>query len=179
MNSVASIFEIFESKYPSDVKLLNLKRGDFLIKQGQVERHTYLIESGAVAVKLFKENESHTIRFGYEGSFLNSIPSFFDDSPSLFDIIAIRKTKIRAFAKSRLFEVLDSDLKLKDAYISVLENLATQFVEREIDLLASSPAERYQRVLERSPKLFEEIPLKHIAEYLRMSPETLSRLRKS
>jgi CRP-like cAMP-binding protein len=179
MDAVADIFKIFESNHPEDVKLLDLKRGDFLIKSGQVERYTYLIESGAVAVKLFKENESHTIRFGYSGSFLNSIPSFFDDSPSLFDIIAIRKTRVRAFAKSRLFEVLDSDPKLKDAYISVLENLATQFVEREIDLLASSPAERYQRVLKRSPKLFEEIPLKHIAEYLRMSPETLSRLRKS
>lgn len=179
MNSVASIFEIFESKYPTDVKVLNLNRGDFLIKRGQVERHTYLIESGAVAVKLFKKSESHTIRFGYRGSFLNSIPSFFDDSPSLFDIVAIRKTRVKAFAKSRLFEIVQSAPELKDAYISILENLATQFVEREIDLLASSPAERYQRVLERSPQLFEEIPLRHIADYLRMTPETLSRLRKS
>src|SRR6056297_2218497 len=165
MNVVASLFQHIESLYPSDIKSINLSRGDFLIKQGQVEHHTYLIESGAVAVKLFKANESHTIRFGYKGSFLNSIPSFFDDSPSLFDIVALKKTKVKAYSKRMLFEVIHSDPKFKDAYISVLEALATQFVEREIDLLASSPAERYQRVLERSPRLFEEIPLRHIADY--------------
>jgi len=179
MNEVASLIQHFETEYPSDVKSINLGRGDFLIKQGQVEHFTYLIQTGAVAVKLFKANESHTIRFGYKGSFLNSMPSFFDDSPSLFDIVALKKTIVKAYPKSRLFEVIDSNPKYKNAYISVLENLATQFVEREIDLLASSPAERYRRVLERSPLLFEEIPLRHIADYLRMTPETLSRLRKT
>ena len=179
MTEIAALFEDFEKKYPANIREIELSRGDFLIRQGQVERHTYYVLSGAVAVKLFKANESHTIRFGYTGSFLNSIPSFFDDSPSHFDIVALKKTKVKAFAKSALFELIGSSEEYKDAYISVLENLATQFVEREIDLLASSPAERYQRVLERSPKLFEEIPLRHIADYLRMTPETLSRLRKS
>jgi CRP-like cAMP-binding protein len=179
MTEVAALFEEFEKKYPSAIKETTLNRGDFLIRQGQIESHTYFILSGAVAVKLFKENESHTIRFGYQGSFLNSIPSFFDDSPSYFDIIALKKTNVKAFAKKALFELIASNESYKEAYISVLENLATHFVEREIDLLASTPAERYQRVFERSPQLFKEIPLKHIAEYLRMTPETLSRLRKS
>lgn len=179
MTEVAALFEEFEEKYPSAITEIALDRGDFLIRKGQIERHTYFILTGAVAVKLFKENESHTIRFGYQGSFLNSIPSFFDDSPSYFDIVALRKTKVKAFAKKSLFELIETNESYKEAYISVLENLATHCVEREIDLLASSPAERYERVLERSPQLFNEVPLKHIADYLRMSPETLSRLRKS
>ncbi len=179
MTEVSALFEEFESKYPSAISEITLNRGDFLIRKGQIERHTYFILSGAVAVKLFKENESHTIRFGYQGSFLNSIPSFFDDSPSYFDIIALKKTEVKAFSKQILFELIESNETYKEAYISVLENLATHFVEREIDLLASSPSERYKRVLERSPHLFNEIPLKHIADYLRMTPETLSRLRKS
>jgi hypothetical protein len=51
--------------------------------------------------------------------------------------------------------------------------------EREKDILTYSPLKRYQRVLKRSPQLFQEIPNKYIASYLRMSPETLSRLKKS
>jgi hypothetical protein len=43
--------------------------------------------------------------------------------------------------------------------------------------LINAPAERYERVLKRSPKLFQEVPNKYIANYLRMSPETLSRLK--
>jgi CRP-like cAMP-binding protein len=51
-------------------------------------------------------------------------------------------------------------------------------MERELDLLTTSPQERYQRILERSPHLFQLVPAKYIANYLRMSPETLSRLQK-
>jgi len=54
-----------------------------------------------------------------------------------------------------------------------------QQMERERDLLTSSPMERYLRVKDRSPQLFQEIPNKYIASYLRMTPETLSRLKKS
>ncbi|WP_317127531.1 MULTISPECIES: hypothetical protein [Chryseobacterium] len=61
----------------------------------------------------------------------------------------------------------------------ILEDLVLQQVEREKDLLISAPKERYERVLKRSPQLFQQIPDKYIANYLRMSPETLSRLKKS
>lgn len=62
---------------------------------------------------------------------------------------------------------------------SLLQNLILQQLEREKDLLIKSPKERYVRVLQRSPRLFQEIPNKYIATYLGMSPETLSRLKKS
>jgi hypothetical protein len=58
-----------------------------------------------------------------------------------------------------------------------LEDLVVQQLEREKDLLINAPGERFERVLTRSPKLFQEIPNKYIANYLRMSPETLSRLK--
>lgn len=62
-------------------------------------------------------------------------------------------------------------------WIKILENLVLQQMEREIDILTNSPRERYERVLKRSPHLFQEIPNRHIANYLRMSAETLSRLK--
>ena len=42
--------------------------------------------------------------------------------------------------------------------------------------MIADPRQRLQRVLGRSPRLFQEVPHKYIASYLRMSPETLSRL---
>ena len=53
------------------------------------------------------------------------------------------------------------------------------FMGKEIDILTNPPKERYERVLKRNPQLFQEIPNRHIANYLRMSAETLSRLKKS
>lgn len=64
-------------------------------------------------------------------------------------------------------------------WVNVLQTLSLQQLDREIDLLTTSPKARYERVLERSPRLFQEIPHRYIANYLRMTPETLSRLKKS
>ena len=64
-------------------------------------------------------------------------------------------------------------------WVNILQTLSLQQLDREIDLLTTSPKARYERVLERSPRLFQEIPHRYIANYLRMTPETLSRLKKS
>jgi CRP-like cAMP-binding protein len=52
-------------------------------------------------------------------------------------------------------------------------------MERENDLIIYSPQKRVERVFKRSPQLFQEIPQKYIASYLRMTPETLSRILKN
>ena len=72
----------------------------------------------------------------------------------------------------------ESDENLRQ-YIELLESLVTQQIDREIDLLITSPTQRLKRVLDRSPNLFQHVPLKYIASYLRMKPETLSRIRNS
>ena len=51
-------------------------KGEYLIKEGQVEQSIYFIESGAVRVFHVTEFEEQTIRFGYEGSIITSLSSF-------------------------------------------------------------------------------------------------------
>ena len=74
---------------------------------------------------------------------------------------------------------IQSSIEYSNTWQQMLGELIYQQMERERDILTSSPLERYKRVLARSPQLFQEIPNKHIASYLRMTPETLSRLKKS
>ena len=92
---------------------------------------------------------------------------------------AIRKTTLKVIPKASLLQLINEDTESLKQYIGLLENLVTQQIEREIDLLTVSPSERLKRVLDRSPNLFQQIPLKYIASYLRMTPETLSRIRNS
>ena len=156
-----------------------LSKGEFLIREGQVEKNLYYIETGAVRVFLLSEFEEQTIRFGYEGSFINSLSSFIKGTPSEFYIEALRKTSLRVISKPKLMNMVHESSERLQQYNSLLETLVCQQIEREIDLLTISPSERLRRVLERSPNLFQEIPLKYIASYLRMTPETLSRIRNS
>jgi len=156
-----------------------IAKGELLTREGDIERNVYFIESGAVRVFYLSEHDDQTIRLGYEGSMINSLASFLNDRPSEFYIETIRKTTVRILTKADLLKLIfESEESLKQ-YIKLLEGLVTQQVDREIDLLISSPHERLRRVLERSPNVFQQIPLKYIASYLRMKPETLSRIRNS
>lgn len=156
-----------------------ISKGEFLTREGETERNLYYIESGAVRAFLLTEHEEQIIRFGYKGSFINSLSYFLNGSPSPFYIEAIRKTEVRVLSKELLEKIVYENEESMKGYIALLETLAVQQIERKIDILTVSPSERLKRVLERSPTLFQEVPLKYIASYLRMTPETLSRIRNS
>lgn len=163
---------------PSDT--LEYLRGDLLTNAGEVENYIYIIINGAVRVTYFEEGdkEEQTIRFGYKNSILTSVPSFFDNSPSLFSIECIRKSTIKRIHKVDFYNLIMKNDDFRNEYDLFLQSFFKQQIDREIDLLTTSPQKRLQRVLKRSPQLFQEIPLKYIASYLRMQPETLSRILK-
>ena len=160
-------------------KIHTISKGQFLIKEGEIEHNLYLVESGAVRVFYLTEFEEMIIRFGYKDSLITSLSSFINGTASDFYIEAIRKTTVRSISKETLSALVNESLENMRDYAALLESLITQQIEREVDLLIHSPSERLKRVLERSPNLFQEIPSKYIASYLRMTPETLSRIRNS
>ncbi|MDH4473533.1 MAG: Crp/Fnr family transcriptional regulator [Fluviicola sp.] len=162
----------------TDSRVLTLPKNQFLVTEGVVDQHIYYIESGAVRVFLQTEFEELTIRFGYKDSFITALSSFINGTPSEFYIQAIRRTQVRAVSKQQFQAAIDASPSFLKLYNAILEGLVIQQLEREVDLLTASPSERLQRVLQRSPRLFQEIPSKYIASYLRMTPETLSRVRK-
>jgi CRP-like cAMP-binding protein len=82
-------------------------------------------------------------------------------------------------SKDNLMKLVNESQESLQQYTALLESLITQQIDREVDLLITSPTVRLTRVLQRSPNLFQEVPLKYIASYLRMTPETLSRIRSS
>jgi CRP-like cAMP-binding protein len=159
-------------------KTIHLNRNEFLKVKGSIDTNVYYVESGSLRVFVLDDCEEQIIRFGYTGNLIVSLDSYLTGKPSDFYIQAIKKCAIKIITKQQI----DDFLSQKDNRIlwtSILENLIVQQIEREVDILTSSPKERYQRVLKRSPQLFQEIPNRYIANYLRMSAETLSRLKKS
>ena len=179
MSSATSFTEKLLDSIRESGEERTFSKGDFLLKEGQVERNLYFIESGAIRIFHLYELEEQTIRFGYEGSITTSLSSFLQGKPSEFYMEAIRKTTVRLISKEKLMELVTESEESLIGYSSFLEMVISQQIEREIDLLTISPTDRLRRVLERSPNLFQQIPLKYIASYLRMKPETLSRIRNS
>ena len=78
-----------------------IPRNHYLLQAGQIERHFYFIEEGAVQLFYISEHEEHIIRLCYKGSIINVLPSFLQGTPSRFYLQAIRKTTLRAVPKAQ------------------------------------------------------------------------------
>ena len=162
---------------PLWTKAVILKRNDFLIRAGQVEHHLYFVASGAMRIYLPDASEEICVGFAYGTSLICSFPSFVENRPSDYCIQALKKTELLAVSRADFLALLDSNANFARFWRMELERVLVGRIEREIDLLLPEPERRLQRLLARSPHLFQLIPKKYIASYLRMTPETLSRLR--
>ncbi|GAB1444697.1 MAG: Crp/Fnr family transcriptional regulator [Cyclobacteriaceae bacterium] len=160
-------------------KEVSLKRNEYLIRAGSIERYLYFVEEGTIRAFIEDEGEEQAIRFAYPNSIITALDSFFSGKPTRFNLQAIKQCKLRAVEKEAFNNLMGSNEENSKLFLQMLQALVVQQMDREIDILTSLPTERYKRVLERSPHLFQEIPNKHIASYLRMTPETLSRIKKS
>lgn len=156
-------------------KILN--RNERLVSRGRTDTNLYYVKKGSLRIYICDGDTEHCIRFGYQGSLIAALDSFMIGKPTSLIIQAIKKTELRWISRNSYRQFIRATPERMELWDELLHQFVYQQMEREQDLLTSSPSERYRRVLERSPHLFQEIPHKYIASYLRMTPETLSRIK--
>jgi len=180
MNAQAELLERIENHgglWQEDELLL--KRNGILHPAGTIANNIYFVTDGALRIYYENDSGENTIRFAYKGSLFTLLDSFLTGNPSVYAVEALRKSSLKVMPKNAFIAFINGDAHNLKLWNMLLSHTIASLLERETDLLATTPKERYERVLLRSPQLFQHIPHKHIASYLRMAPETLSRLRKS
>ncbi len=176
MEFYQKILKVLASNWEKEIVL---KRNDYLVTKTEINTNLFFVEEGALRVFIEDEEEQHTIRFGYKKSIITALDCFLTEKPTEFYIQALKKCRLKVISKERYMTLIQSSEENKKVWEQLLQNFIHQLIEREIDLITYSPQKRFERVLARSPQVFQEIPLKYIASYLRMTPETLSRILKT
>jgi CRP-like cAMP-binding protein len=155
-----------------------LRRGDFLVRPGQVERRLCFVHAGLLRIFYpTVPGEETCVGFGSAGSLLCAFPSLVTGLPSEYAIQALRKSELLAIGHADFTAFLHDCPALARFWWQELEKALVGRMEHEIDLLLPEPAQRLARLRQRSPHIFQLVPRKYLASYLRMAPETLSRLR--
>jgi len=103
--------------------------------------------------------------------------SFVKRESSLFSIQALKEVTAYKIGREHLEHLIEQQeyLQIK---ADILEHLLIEKMQREAQFLLQSPEEIYRNLLEKDPKLIQNIPLKYIASYIGITPQALSRIRK-
>ncbi|HPW67360.1 MAG TPA: Crp/Fnr family transcriptional regulator [Salinivirgaceae bacterium] len=159
---------------------INFSKGATVTKEGVVEQYLYFIQQGGCRFFITRNRDAEeiTFQFAFQGEFVNSLLSMKYQSPSQFTIETICPTNLWTCHKKTWQNLLNTYPIIKQLYQDILEDLFTLKLKREIQMLKNSPEEQYLELLEQHKEIFQEVPLKHIATYIGITPQSLSRLRK-
>jgi CRP-like cAMP-binding protein len=153
-----------------------LSRNEYLISRDEVETNLYYVAEGAMRIYFPHDDEEVCVGFAYTNSLICSYPSFIQNKPSDYYIQALTGTQLLSISRDAFYALFDTHPRIERCWRMIEEQALLGKIEREVEMLTYSPDERAQRLMLRSPQLFQIVPKKYIASYLRMKPETLSRV---
>mgnify|MGYP000163478561 CR=1 FL=1 len=156
---------------------MKFQRGERIVDEGDVCDAIFYIDKGMVRQYYFKNNKNVTEYLAVDGTIVMCIESLFRNEPSHLIIEALEPTTVFALPKEKLEEVALHNVNIQILYRKILEE-SLIISQRRADLLRfESAKDRYLKLCKINPKVILKVPLVHIASYLQMTPETLSRVR--
>ena len=161
------------------LKFRQLEKNALLVKAGEVENQVHFIVDGVTRSFFFKDEKEISFEFYFPGSMISSYASFLDRTPSAHSIEAFTPLSVFSVNHHDLMRLYAESRKLELLGRLFTEELFKKTSQRAKDLLSLSATERYVKLLEQSPQYVKNIPLKYLASYLNVTPESLSRIRKS
>lgn len=166
-----------EDELNSCIKIFQRKKGDFLLKQGQIKSSLFVIEYGLVRVFFKKGDKEVNTWFGMENELMGSILPIYSNRPSFEYIQILEDSIIYSISTDDLNDMYKSYPELNLIGRKIAEKLCEILEERIISLYTENAEERYNALISKTPEIVQRINLGHIASYLGITQETLSRIR--
>jgi len=177
LNSINEISSKSESALLGICSELEVKKNTDLHPIGHVCRNLYFVKNGLLRIYYLKDDIDVTESFEFENAIVARADSLFHAKPSRKAIQAIEDSNLIAINGVSLFKLYDSHPDIERLFRRVFELAYVQSVNRIENIQFHSAKERYENLLEKSPKIIMRISLKFIASYLGITQVTLSRIR--
>jgi CRP-like cAMP-binding protein len=154
------------------------KKGDFFLAGGQVCKQVGFVTKGLLRYYINHDGEDKTYDFAQENNFVCNYESFLPQSPSTkiiqaledCEMLVVSYTDLQIFYQSIKEAERFGRLVIEQVFVQTLQDLSSFYTD--------SPELRYEKFLKKHPGLQQRISQYHIASYVGVKPQSLSRIRK-
>lgn len=154
-----------------------IAKEEMILQEGKICRHLYFLESGLLRFYINKNGLEVTKFFTISPYCFTSQVSFTSEKASTENIQALEESIIYQTTLQHANKLLE--LKSWNTFIRKLIQEVQYFTEEILQEIQTETAEnRYKKMMKDQPDLFQRLPLKHLASYLGIAPQSLSRIRK-
>lgn len=156
---------------------VQLKKKDLLLHQGAVCSFIGFVENGVLRSYIEKEGDDYNSDFYFEGSIVTSYRSFLTEEKSVGSIQALENSVVYCLPKVNYDQLLQESNEWYKLGKYIADTLFIKKCKKETSLLMDDALSRYKLLLQTYPKIEQHVSQYHIASYLGIKPESLSRLK--
>ena len=154
-----------------------LKQKEILITEDTVCNFLGIVIYGSLRSYLQNDGSEYNNEFFFKNDFVSAYASFLTRQPNVCNIQALSETELCCISYSDLNELIrqEPEWTILGKYVS--DQFFLKKCNRESSFLKESAAERYESCLKHYPGIEQKVSQYHIASYLGIKPETLSRIK--
>lgn len=178
LRSISNISEQAEQEISSLFIREELPKGHFLYKAGEVCHRIYYIESGLARVYYNTLNGKEITQWFFpENSFLTAVECFYNRKPTIVYCELLEDSVVYSIRYAEMEEMLSENHAMAQFAFHAVYALTRQLSEYITGIKFQSAEDRYNALMKDYPGIFQRVKLGHIASFLGITQETLSRIR--
>lgn len=163
--------------FASKLKERHLAKDEVYLREGDISKRIGFVTKGSLRMYYTINGEELCKDFQFEGHFTGSSASMATQQPSKFSIAALEETTIAEISSHDMSQLFDKYKVYERLGRIYMTHMFIYKEKREASLLFDSSKTRYENLVREQPEHVKRIPLKYLASYLGIKPESLSRIR--
>lgn len=172
-----SLSETALAALSAEAERLVFGRKECVVREGQRDDRIYFVEQGSVRTYVMREDRCVILNFAFEGDSTTSALGANCSEVSYCTVETLEPSVLICIPRQRMETLFGNSTELANWGRLVTEQMLRSHEEYFAEYSWRDKGEQYFRLLAEYPELLQRVPLKDLASYLFVTPQTLSRIR--